>query len=77
MIMNFNEPVLYQVKNSGQKILLKLVCFDDMGLQMESPLGGPIKSDFIGELLVDPDGTIFRITKISIQNNVVWLEQCE
>jgi len=75
MILNFQEPVLYHVRRNGQRILLKLIGFDDSGLQMESPLGGPLKSDFIGEILIDPEGNRYRITKISFQNNMVWLEQ--
>ncbi len=75
MSLNFQEPVLYHVKRNGHKLLLKLIGFDDSGFQMESPLGGPIKSDFIGEILIDPEGNRYRISKISFQQNMVWLEQ--
>jgi hypothetical protein len=75
MFLNFDEPILYHVRSNGQKLLLKLIGFDDSGFQMESPLGGPIKTDFIGEIVTDPEGNRYRITKISFQNNMVWLEQ--
>ena len=29
MILNFHEPVHYHVKRNGQKLLLKLIGFDD------------------------------------------------
>lgn len=75
MSLNFQEPVLYHVKRNGQKLLLKLIGFDDSGFQMESPLGGPIQTDFIGEILIDPQGNRYRISQISFQQNMVWLEQ--
>ncbi len=64
-------------RNSQGKVLyLQHLAIDDNGIHMKSPFRLPFQGHFVGELLIDPAGTNYRIAKMSIQSSEVWLEQC-
>ena len=73
--MKFTEPILFRIKNRCQRILFKLVAFDDNGIKLQSPMGEPIKGVLIGATLIDPEGEEFMIKKISMQTNMIWVEK--
>ena len=74
--MRVSEPILFRIKNKPQKIfLLVLVGFEDDGIKMRFPIGFPAERLVLGETLIDSEGDLYIIKKMSLHSDAIWLEK--